>query len=61
MIITTTSTVEGRQIVEYHGVVFGEVIAGVNFVKDFFANVRNFVGGSPTLMNKSYARHEQMH
>ena len=29
----------------YHGVVFGEVIAGVNFVRDFFAGVRNIVGG----------------
>jgi uncharacterized protein YbjQ (UPF0145 family) len=45
MIITTTPTVEGRQIAEYHGVVFGEVITGINFVKDFFAGVRNIVGG----------------
>lgn len=45
MIITTTPTVEGRQIAEYKGVVFGEVIAGINFVKDFFASVRNVVGG----------------
>lgn len=45
MIVTTTPTIEGRQIEEYCGVVFGEVIAGVNFVKDFFASVRNFVGG----------------
>lgn len=45
MIITTTPTVEGRQIREYQGVVFGEVIAGINFVKDFFASVRNVVGG----------------
>ena len=37
MIITTTQAIEGRQIVEYHGIVFGEVITGVNFVKDFFA------------------------
>ena len=29
----------------YHGVVFGEVIAGVNFVRDLFAGVRNIVGG----------------
>ena len=29
----------------YHGIVFGEVIAGVNFVRDFFAGVRNIVGG----------------
>ena len=45
MILTTTPTIEGKQIVNYHGVVFGEVISGVNFVKDFFAGVRNFVGG----------------
>ena len=45
MSITTTPTVEGRQITEYHGVVFGEVITGINFVKDFFAGVRNIVGG----------------
>ena len=45
MILTTTPTIEGKQIVNYHGVVFGEVITGVNFVKDFFAGVRNLVGG----------------
>lgn len=45
MIITTTPTIEGRQIREYHGVVFGEVIAGINVVKDLFASVRNVVGG----------------
>ena len=45
MILTTTPTVEGKQITSYHGVVFGEVIAGVNFVRDFFAGVRNIVGG----------------
>ena len=45
MILTTTPAVEGKQIVNYHGVVFGEVIAGVNFVRDFFAGVRNIVGG----------------
>ncbi len=45
MILTTTPTVEGKQIVNYHGIVFGEVISGVNFVKDLFAGLRNFVGG----------------
>ena len=43
--MTTTPTIEGHQIVEYHGVVFGEVITGINFVKDFFAGIRNVVGG----------------
>ncbi len=45
MLMTTTPTIEGHQIVEYHGVVFGEVITGINFVKDFFAGIRNIVGG----------------
>ena len=45
MIITTTPTVEGRRITEYKGIVFGEVIAGVNVVKDIAANFSNFFGG----------------
>lgn len=45
MILTTTPTIEGRTIVEYQGVVFGEVIAGVDFLKDIAASLRNIVGG----------------
>ena len=45
MILTTTPTIEGRTIVEYKGVIFGEVIAGVDFLKDIAASIRNFVGG----------------
>ncbi len=45
MIITTTPSVEGKKIIEYKGIVFGEVISGVNFLKDFAAGLRNFVGG----------------
>lgn len=45
MIVTTTPSVEGRRITEYKGVVFGEVIACVNFVKDFVAGLSNFFGG----------------
>lgn len=45
MIVTTTPSVEGRQIAEYKGVVFGEVISGVNFIKDFAAGLTNFFGG----------------
>jgi len=48
MLITTTPTVEGREIVEYKGIVFGEVIAGVNFVKDFMASLTNVFGGRST-------------
>ena len=45
MILTTTPTIEGRTIVEYKGVVFGEVIAGVDVLRDIAASIRNFVGG----------------
>ena len=45
MIITTTPTVEGKKIVEYKGIVFGEVISGVDFIKDFAAGLTNFFGG----------------
>ena len=45
MIITTTPNVEGRRIVAYHGVVSGEAILGANFVRDFFASVRDKIGG----------------
>lgn len=45
MILTTTPSIEGRTIAEYKGVVFGEVISGVNFFKDFAAGIRNLVGG----------------
>lgn len=48
MIMTTTPTLEGRRIAEYRGVVFGEVITGVNFIKDFAASIRDFVGGRST-------------
>ncbi len=45
MIITTTPTIEGKKIVEYKGIVFGEVISGVNMVKDMMAGLTNIFGG----------------
>lgn len=45
MIVTTTASVEGRTIREYRGIVFGEVIAGVNLLKDIGAALRNVFGG----------------
>lgn len=45
MIVTTTPTVEGYRISGYYGIVFGEVITGINFLKDFGAGLRNIVGG----------------
>lgn len=45
MIITTTPTIEGRVITEYNGIVFSEVIVGVNIIKDISAGLRNVFGG----------------
>ena len=45
MLITTTPSIEGYTIREYRGVVTGETIIGANIVKDFFAGVRDIVGG----------------
>ena len=45
MIITTTPSVEGKRIVDYKGVVFGEVITGSNMLKDLGAGLRNVFGG----------------
>jgi uncharacterized protein YbjQ (UPF0145 family) len=45
MILTTTPTIEGHTITEYKGVVFGEVISGVNFIRDIAASIRNIIGG----------------
>lgn len=45
MILSTTPTIEGHPIREYRGVVTGETIIGANFVKDFFAGLRDVFGG----------------
>lgn len=45
MIITTTPNIEGHTIREYKGIVVGEIVNGVNFVKDFTAGLTNFFGG----------------
>ena len=45
MIITTTYEVSGRTVNAYRGIVFGEVITGVNMFKDWGAGIRNVIGG----------------
>ena len=52
MIVSTTSVLEGKEIIEYKGIVFGEVISGVNFFRDIMASVRNIVGGRSAAFEK---------
>ena len=45
MIITTTPSIEGKRIQRYYGIVSGETIIGANIFRDFFAGIRDIVGG----------------
>jgi uncharacterized protein YbjQ (UPF0145 family) len=45
MLVTTTTTVEGRRVREYRGLAMGEAILGANVFRDFFASIRDIVGG----------------
>ena len=45
MIIATTNYVPGMEVVEYKGLATGEVVAGINVIKDIGAGIRNLFGG----------------
>ena len=45
MIVSTTPTLQGHQIVSYRGLASGEAILGANIFRDLFANIRDIVGG----------------
>ena len=52
MITTTTSTIEGRPIQQYLGIVSAESIIGANIFKDLFAGIRDIVGGRSATYEK---------
>nr|WP_216366255.1 YbjQ family protein [Geobacillus sp. BMUD] len=45
VIVTTTNTIEGKEIEEYLGIVAGEVILGANVIRDFLASITDIIGG----------------
>ncbi len=45
MLTTTTDTVQGHAVQEYLGIVTAEVVYGTNVLKDFFAGIRDAIGG----------------
>lgn len=45
MILSTTPTIQGREIVQYVAIVTGEAIMGANIVRDIFASITDIVGG----------------
>jgi uncharacterized protein YbjQ (UPF0145 family) len=52
MLVLTTNTIEGKKILKYHGIVSGEAILGANIFKDFFAGIRDIVGGRSAAYEK---------
>jgi uncharacterized protein YbjQ (UPF0145 family) len=60
MIVTTTTTLEGRQVREYVGIVTGEAILGANVFKDIFAGVRDIVGGRSGAYEKEMRKARQI-
>ena len=60
MLVTTTPNVEGKRITRYYGLVAGEAILGANLFKDFFAGIRDIVGGRSASYEKELQRARDM-
>jgi len=60
MIITTTPNVEGKTTKKYLGIVTGEAIMGANIFKDFFAGIRDIVGGRSAAYEKELIRAKEI-
>jgi uncharacterized protein YbjQ (UPF0145 family) len=60
MLLTTTSVIDGKQIVKYHGLVSGEAILGANIFRDLFAGIRDIVGGRSAAYEKELRRAKEL-
>ncbi len=56
MVITTTPGIDGKRIKQYLGVVTGEAILGANIFRDFFAGIRDVIGGRSAAYEKELRR-----
>ncbi|WP_417782890.1 heavy metal-binding domain-containing protein [Terasakiella pusilla] len=56
MIVTTTDNVDGKTVSQYCGIVSGEAILGANLFKDFFAGIRDVVGGRSGAYEKEFRK-----
>lgn len=59
MILTTTNTVEGATITNYKGIVTAEVVYGTNALRDFFAGIRDIIGGRTNSYEKVFEKGHQ--
>ena len=59
IIVTTTSTLEGVPIASYLGIVTAEVVYGTNALRDFFAGLRDFIGGRTGSYERVFEKGQQ--
>jgi uncharacterized protein YbjQ (UPF0145 family) len=60
MLVVTTPTIEGKPIQEYLGLVSGEAILGANILRDFFAGIRDIVGGRSAAYEEELRKAKQI-
>jgi len=60
MLVTTTPSVEGKRVKKYLGLVSGEAIMGANIFKDFFAGIRDIVGGRSVAYEKELRKAKEL-
>lgn len=60
MLVLTTPSIEGKRITQYFGLVSGEAILGANIFKDFFAGIRDIVGGRSAAYEKELRQAKQI-
>jgi uncharacterized protein YbjQ (UPF0145 family) len=60
MIVSTTDSVEGRRVGMYLGIVAGQAVLGTNVFRDFFAGIRDIVGGRSGSYEKELRRAKAM-
>lgn len=56
MIISTTDILQDREIREYLGIVTAEVVYGSNALRDFFAGIRDIIGGRTGAYERVFER-----
>ncbi len=59
MILTTTDVVQGAIVEAYLGIVTAEVVYGSNALRDFFAGIRDVIGGRTGAYERVFEKGQQ--
>ena len=60
LLITTTTSIDGRKVVEYKGIVTTQVLMGGNLFKDIFSGFRDIVGGRSKAMETEFNKAKEL-